>query len=241
MCDNEEKGCKWTGELDQLEQHIAAECMFAEVPCRNGCSKTLLRCNMQEHLKCECPHREYKCPHCKECGKYQTMTCEHLRQCLNLRIPCPNVGCNVRKTRLEIKVHRKTCPKEKVTCSYFEVGCDVYQTRETLEQHETEYVERHLQLAMKKITSLQAVSSTPPQVFMVSDFRKHKEKEKRWYSPIFYSHQGGYTMSLCVYPSGNGYGRGTHVSAFVFLNAGENDDNLVWPFRGEVTFELLNQ
>ena len=247
-CDNEDKGCKWTGELAQLERHIAAECMFAEVPCRIGCFKTLLRCNMQEHLERECPLREYKCPLCKEWGKYHTMTREHLRQCPNLIIACPNVGCHVRKAIPEIIVHRKTCPKEKVSCSYFEVGCDVYHTRETLEQHETECMQRHLQLAMKKMTSMQAVSaslqavtSIPPQVFKMSDFRNHKEEEKRWYTPFFYSHQGGYRMSLCVFANGQGDAKGTHISAFVYVNAGENDDKLVWPFRGEVTFGLLNQ
>ena len=247
MCDNEEKGCKWTGELDQLEQHIAAECMFAEVPASNGCSKTLLRSNMQKHLKRECPHREYKCPHCKEYGKYQTMTCEHLRQCPNLRIPCPNVGCNVRKTRLEIKVHRKTCRKEKVACSYCEVGCDVYKTRETLEQHETECMERHLQLAMKKITSLasslQGITSLPPQVFKMPNFDTLKRDNEVWYSPCFYTHTGGYKMCLEVNANGDqdGNGKGTHVSVYVYIMASKNDKNLLWPFRGEISLELLNQ
>ena len=48
-------------------------------------------------------------------------------------------------------------------------------------------------------------------------------------------------MSLEVHPSGKGDARGSHLSAFVFLIAGENDHKLVWPFRGEVTFAILNQ
>ena len=40
----------------------------------------------------------------------------------------------------------------------------------------------------------------------------------------------------------NGYGnsKGTHVSLYVCLTEGEHDDDLVWPFRGDVTTELIN-
>ena len=48
-------------------------------------------------------------------------------------------------------------------------------------------------------------------------------------------------MSLEVHPNGKGDAMGSHLSAFVFLIAGENDHKLMWPFRGEVTFAILNQ
>ena len=48
-------------------------------------------------------------------------------------------------------------------------------------------------------------------------------------------------MCICVDADGDGGGKGTHVSAYVYLMCGKNDDNLSWPFRGEVTITLLNQ
>ena len=36
-------------------------------------------------------------------------------------------------------------------------------------------------------------------------------------------------------------GEGTHVSVYVHLMQGRYDDRLVWPFRGDVTFSLVNQ
>ncbi len=36
-------------------------------------------------------------------------------------------------------------------------------------------------------------------------------------------------------------GQSTHISLYVDLVAGENDHNLVWPFQGCVTIQLLNQ
>ena len=46
-------------------------------------------------------------------------------------------------------------------------------------------------------------------------------------------------MRLRVNP--NGYSANAHLSAFIALEYGENDEELTWPFRGEVTVELLNQ
>ena len=40
---------------------------------------------------------------------------------------------------------------------------------------------------------------------------------------------------------GNDEGAGTHVSVYAYLMRGRNDDNLPWPFTGEVTIALLNQ
>ena len=40
----------------------------------------------------------------------------------------------------------------------------------------------------------------------------------------------------------NGYGdhEGSHLSMFVCLMKGENDQNLQWPFKGDITIRLLN-
>ena len=48
-------------------------------------------------------------------------------------------------------------------------------------------------------------------------------------------------MCLRVDANGNGKGAGTHVSAFMYLMRGEHDDQLKWPFQGDITVQLLNQ
>ena len=48
-------------------------------------------------------------------------------------------------------------------------------------------------------------------------------------------------MCLRVDANGAGSGADTHVSVFVYLVRGEYDDNLVWPFRGDVTLHLVNR
>ena len=48
-------------------------------------------------------------------------------------------------------------------------------------------------------------------------------------------------MCLEVEPNGTGDGYGTHLSVYVCLMKGEFDSTLKWPFRGEVTFKLIDQ
>ena len=40
--------------------------------------------------------------------------------------------------------------------------------------------------------------------------------------------------------NGDGSGRGTHLSLYVFLLKGEYDDQLQWPFNANITVQLLN-
>ena len=75
----------------------------------------------------------------------------------------------------------------------------------------------------------------------MANFTELKEDKEEWYSPPFYAFPGGYKMCLIVYAGGNGDGEGTHISAFLYLREGENDEDLEWPMRGTFSIELLNQ
>ena len=46
---------------------------------------------------------------------------------------------------------------------------------------------------------------------------------------------------VCVYPNENGDGEGTHVSIFTCMMRGPFDNDLKWPFRGEITIQIVNQ
>ena len=48
-------------------------------------------------------------------------------------------------------------------------------------------------------------------------------------------------MCLYVYANGRDDGKNTHVSVYVHLMKGAHDDQLKWPFRGDITIQLLNQ
>ena len=80
-----------------------------------------------------------------------------------------------------------------------------------------------------------------PCVFNMTKFNTHKSSGQVWCSPPFYTCTGGYKMCIKVEANGFADGAGTHVSVFAYLMKGRNDDNLPWPFTGEVTVILLNQ
>ena len=81
----------------------------------------------------------------------------------------------------------------------------------------------------------------PPPTFIMTNFSDHKDSGEEWFSPPFYSHIGGYKMCLEVDANGWGDGSGTHLSAVIGFMRGECDDDLLWPFRGEITFQLINR
>ena len=78
-------------------------------------------------------------------------------------------------------------------------------------------------------------------VIRMPHFNWLKVSNKTWCSPGFYTHPCGYKMCLLVYANGQGDGKGTHVSVFLCLMKGENDDTLTWPIRYKCTITLLNQ
>ena len=233
-CDNHKNGCKWEQELAQMEEHLS-KCGYAKVDCENNCKQFLLRNNLRNHLKNQCPMREYQCPKCKEKGKYQTITTDHLEVCLEQDITCPNPECGVRYKRKETYKHRSQCPNEKIECSYSKIGCKHKSLRKDMPEHIKESTEDHLTLSMTQIATF--LSTT----IKMNNFCLKKTSDTEWYSPPFYSHPGGYKMCLNVVANGLDDAEGTHVSVSLFMMRGENDDDLVWPFQGEVSVTLLNQ
>jgi len=163
--------------------------------------------------------------------------------------------------RCNLLDHRKKCLFEEVRCKYAEIGCEEKALRKDLQQHENDYM-LHLQLAVETVNQQQkmkamkeqqevmeaeqevmkeeqkdviAHTQPSPCVFKMPKFNQHKKFQDRWYSPPFYIHHGSYKMCISVYASGKGDGEGTHISVFASLMRGKNDDNLSWPFKGEVT------
>ena len=288
--------CKALVARCNLSDHLTA-CEYTLLHCPNKCMENkkevkILRCDLDHHLKDACPNCQHQCPHCKDTGRYCDITTTHLYTCPKVKIPCPNSDCKALVAHCELANHRSKCQFEKVPCKYAGIGCEEELLRKDLEQHEMDDA-FHLHLAietvnkqqseiskqreeineqreeinkqrveiskqreemneqqeeMKAVKAKQKIMSdsiiaaqTGPCVFKMPDFSRYKSSKQEWYCRPFYSHPGGYKM--CVRVDANGYGDGadTHVSVFVSLMKGRNDDNLPWPFTGKISFTLLNQ
>ena len=258
-------GCPWVNELGSLEKHLET-CGFALVPCANGCKKQIMRSEHTSHCTKECLLRQYTCKHCKSKGPYKEMTGGHLSKCPDLMVPCPNNGCGVNITRKKMASHGLECPYKTINCPYKDVGCTYTSPRHTMEDHKATSCGHHLDLAMVKLTScghdldqgkeqLKNLATTckddlkvamvklaqNPCVIKMPGFNQLKINNTIWYSPGFYTHPSGYKLYLWVEANGNGDGKGTHVSVYLCLMKGENDDTLTWPIRYKCTITLLNQ
>ena len=230
-----DNSCSWKGKLKDIDDHLQ-QCPYQILSCTNGCGKNIEQRQLQHHLENNCPKRLIKCQYCNEEDIYQVITGDHLKVCPRYPIQCTNKGCGQEVLRFEIKPHKRSCPKEIISCEYNStIGCVKRMKREEQEKHNEQSMNEHLQMAIKEIVDLKS------QRIQFNEFSKRKCNNEEWYSPGFYTSPGGYKMSLCVYANGNDDGEDTHVSCYICLMSGEYDDILEWPFQGEVTVELLNQ
>ena len=76
--------------------------------------------------------------------------------------------------------------------------------------------------------------------FTLTEFTKRKQSNNSYYSPPFYSHPHGYKLCLNVVANGRGKGKDTHISIHAYLMRGDYDNNLQWPFEGDIVVEFLN-
>ena len=199
----------------------------------------MIRDNLHLHTE-ECLHRKHRCEHCKAEGPYKEMIGGHLDKCPDLMVPCPNSGCEVSIKRKDMASHHLECPHETISCPYTDVGCTYTSPRHAMADHKATSCGHHLDLAM---VQLQRQKQNDPQdwVFEMPQFNQFKVDNGSWYSPGFYTHLRGYRVCLQVFANGERAGKGTHVSVYLHLMKGENDDALTWPIKYKCTVTLLNQ
>ena len=251
-CDNMERGCRWTGTIATLDNHIAT-CQFALVPCPNKCEESagelqFMRKDLDNHLKTKCPKRTYECQHCGVKGSYASVAEDHDKGCNKKIVPCPNKGrgCPLSMERGKTKQHvMSICDNTEVACAYESLGCGVRMLRKDIKNHQENDDKVHVHLVLKSFSSFREeqniLSEDEAFVFKLSGYDRKKENNDKFYSRPFYTSPGGYKMCIGVDANGRADGKGTHVSVSTELLEGHYDDQLHWPFLGTVTFELLNQ
>ncbi len=249
-----------------MDKHLNT-CDYVMCYCSNDCRPNGLkyfgnkgtqvyRKDLQRHLDHECPHRQYSCPHCQETGEYEDITGEHTEICPKMIIECSNAPhCKTTFPRETKHTHLSTCQYQEVACKYSELGCKTIPFRKDLHGHENDD-KAHLRIAMTTVLTLKKqstllntqlqCSSMKDQLGATSIFKMPSFKEKKgnnidFYSNPFYTHPRGYKMVINIDANGYDMHKGTHVSVWVYLMRGEYDDQLEFPFKGTIKFELLNQ
>ena len=259
-CSKRNDGCEWRGKLGEYEQHLNQNpspenqltgCLFVEVECEHGCGEWFQRHHIAAHQKVVCPKRPYSCEYCREYkSTFEDVTKNHHCQCNKFPVICPNKCQEAPFERQKVENHVKVeCPLTEVNCPLHYAGCEVRLPRKDMPEHMRDTVTHLTLLATvtqtllkenqelkKEFRELKLTSGRFPINFHV----KFSIKEVQ-YLPSFYTHSHGYQLCIEVDTNGYGDGEGTHVSLFTYLMPGPYDNHLKWPFRGEITIQIVNQ
>ena len=218
-------------------------CKQYPLECPNKCGENAIeRQHLPKHLEETCPLQVIKCEFsyagCEaECQRQHMQT--HLEE--NVVVHLNKVSYRNKQQESQINALRLKTEQQQQEMEKYKRQTEKQQSMNEQQQKQIVALMSTLaQVALKVKKPLAPVFVPPPDIVM-TDFETHKKTGDRWISPPFYSHIGGYKMCLNVYANGSGSGKATHVSVFVFLNRGEYDDQLKWPFCGDITIQLLNQ
>ena len=187
------------------------------VKCPNNCQEEPLKGReIESHLENDCPFTLVGCP-------LQYTGCE-------AQFPCKDMPEHMKDTATHLTLlasFTRDLLKENV------------ELRESMKVKDQQHKEL-LQATQEEVHQLKRDLTRYlgfPKVYPV----KHSSAEEQMYLPAFYTHTHGYKMCLQVFPNGFNNGNGTHVSIFTCLMKGLHDDHQKWPFRGEVTIQIVNQ
>ena len=258
-CSNKSAGCEWVGELGQIDNHlklgsVEGQCHFVDVQCPLGCGQNLKRRNLNMH---ECPKRPFTCQYCEYKSTHEKVVNDHWPKCQRHPTVCPN-NCSTDEIERRFLQHhlQEECPLEKIPCEFSFAGCPVKVERKSMKEHLDKSKDEHLKMTASECKNLGTQLANlmlaftkispkplfiPPPDIVMANFESKQKGDERWYNPPFYTHVGGYKMCLRIDANGWGDGKGTHVSVGVNMMKGEFDSHLKWPFKGEITVELVNQ
>ena len=219
-----------------IEGQHKEECLKFPLPCPNKCGiGVITRGDIKEHLNI--------CP-------LEMIQCEY-----------HEVGCTDAVMRNSLEKHNKEEMEKHLAYTKHELTT----TKQQLATMETTLLEKITAIesaAQKRISdlesqlqnvfqyrqwlsiaSIQSFSGNEacPVFVKVPEFIKAKTSHQVWNSEMFFSHNKGYRLRLCVIPGGSGEGKDTHVSVYLYLLKGPYDASLPWPIHMDVKVMLLNQ
>ena len=233
-----------------LKDHLETKCPNRAYSCEHCGLRGKYASIVGEHDG-ECEKKLISCPN-TECGLTMERgeIKEHIESvCKFTEVPCKyhRFGCNIQKRRISMNQHEEEDDKAHLRMS-LEMISKLDSTL-TLQMEKTVKLDRALTLQMEKTAKLDSTLSSMKInsnalgtiTFKVSEYGRKREGDIEFYSEPFYTSPGGYKMCVRVDPNGYSEAQGSHVSVFIKLLEGPNDESLHWPFLGTVKVELLNQ
>ena len=176
-CSMKERGCDWSGTLEQLDTHLDPDqdnCQYVDTKCPLNFHMTIPKNKVEQHVAQHCAKRPYVCQHCNFKATYEEVVNKHLPECKYVPLQCPN-QCGVTFERDFMEDHMKMCRLEDVGCDFSGVGCDDRFRREDQEEHTRQNSQKHLTMT----ASLAVETKEQIQQKLLEQDKKHKEEEEK--------------------------------------------------------------
>ena len=229
----------------------------------------LKRQDLTSHVETKCLRHKVNCQYCHDAIEYRFIEAQHKEECARFPLPCPNAYQTDAIPREDMETYKKECPLEMIQCDYYNVGCENRIVRTNKQEHDEVNASRHLMLTKQKLVStedklanaIQQINALKiliytsvqwmvklttmatlfelgdqicPVIIEVSEYSEKLENDVSRYSK-------GYRMCLHMHTGGYDHGKGTHLSMFLYVMKGINDENLTCPLWGKFELKLLNQ
>ena len=228
-CAKMKLGCKWTGELRELQNHLDKVCPYIEVLCPLNCGGTFIRSSLQTHEEDDCPMRTSEI-------KLLSFTRKLESRIEALELKCAKQDDEIATLTKELHQVKEEKEKQDVKIKCLDDSLNQKSsTQDAQFSHSLRVIEEEL---------IRRCFSFPVRVTTNSS---------SWISPPFYTHHKGYSLQLtarlCEFSSmfdNLAYsflfsGRSVEKSPIkLFLNIlpqHEDEANLDWPVH--VTVDIL--
>ena len=158
------KGCRWSGKLEDLSAHLNYRekkdllrryegCDYTEIKCKHDTchNQYLERKSLKEHEE-KCKHRPYTCPYCWiYSDTFAQVELHYNTICSKFPVPCSNEGhVNFKIERGKLKNHLDNeCPFQPIECEFKWAGCNDRPKRKDTDEHNTSNQQKHLLLLAK--------------------------------------------------------------------------------------------
>ena len=248
-CPQRPYSCEYCHEYNSTFKDVTQvhypHCHKYPVICRNKCRKAPFeRQQLESHMKDKCPLTRVKCPlHYAGCGAKlpRKDMPEHMKDTVTHLARLANVTMSLLRENQELKQHiQRFEDKQKATEREIKTLKE-----ETLRKNQE--LKQDIEHIKKQKAMEEEVKQPKGEAYQLRlsrfpiDFCVNYANKRNIYLPPFYTHSCGYLMCIRVCPNGIGNGKGTHVSIGAYVMQGSYDDRLKWPFRGEITIQIVNQ
>ena len=227
MCPKRPYSCEYCSEYESTFEDVTKnhhhQCNKFPVTCPNKCREAPFeRKNVENHVKVECPLTEVNCP-------------LHYAGC-EVRLPRKDMPEHMRDTVTHLTLLATVTQTLLKENQELKQQLGVNQSTTQAHYYEQKATEKDVEALKKADHEMRLIMGRFPIDFHVNYAIKEFQN-----LPSFYTHSHGYCMCVYVYTDGRASGEGTHVSIFACLMPGPYDDHLKWPFRGEITIQIVNQ